>query len=323
MKLLKKHENTVFVHSLWRCGNSYFLGKFAGLENATVFAEPFNDQLSIVDKAVCATAPAADSGFSAYRGLVDPKPKVGGAGIQHYDVRFALNYWFAEKEHGQLRYLQHLIDEAEQTEGGFAVLGFVRSLGRVSMLRELRGFHLVLLRDPFDLYWSNWLKLRDEDTAYFALQYVMLAALCRDVPALDALALKYHLPKPKIKGGHYAFTDAYNQLHGRFSEDEDLLREAFILVFLLSYGAALTQADLVVSVDRLTQDAGYQTNIAGLIGDRTGHELDFSDCAATQYDEPAERAAFYEIYRAEQCTLEDSKHPRWVSGGRLIDSLLA
>ncbi|WP_309380036.1 hypothetical protein [Cerasicoccus frondis] len=322
MKLLKKHGNSVFVHSLWRTANTYFLGKFSGLDETMVFAEPFNYQLSIVDESICAASEDDGVGLSAYRGLVDARSKIGGVGIQFYDIRYALNFWFDHKDHGQLRYIQSLIDYAADRDKA-AVLGFVRSLGRLPLLREMSGVHIMLMRDPFDLFWSNYLKLRDEDTSFFALQYVMLATLCREVPALEALAMKHNLPKLKIKGAHDTFTEAYAQMRSICSDNIELLRESFILVYLLSYGAAMTHADLVINVDRLSVDAAYQARLSELIADRTGHELDFSDCACTRYAEPGPRMEFYETYRAEQCTLEDSKQARWLSGGRLIDSLLA
>ncbi|WP_269538905.1 hypothetical protein [Cerasicoccus fimbriatus] len=317
MKLLKKTGNPVFVHSLWRCSNTYFLEKFKGSDSALVFTEPFNDQLSIVG----ANSGGLSPELAVYADLIGPRGKTGDCGVANYDIRFALNYWFDGKDHGQLHYLQGLLDLARERDKE-PVLGFTRSLGRLSHLRELGGFHIVLIRDPFDVFWSNYQQLRDADTAYFTMQYVMLATLSRTVPALEALALKHHLPKLKIKGAHESFTEAYNQISRNFADNLDLLRESFILVYLLSYGAAMQHTDLVVSMDRLSRDHLYQERISGLIADRTGYELDFTDCACPQHDAPKERAEFYETFRAEQCTLEDSTHPGWVHGGRLVDSFL-
>lgn len=323
----------IFIHSLWRCASTYFMEKFTAQTGVVGFTEPFNEHLRLIDNKMIdeddqkrrteLNHPNQEQNYyGPYRELIVPG-NIESPGIRHFDIRYALNYWFDVKDHGQHRYVQSLIDHAEVRFDSQAVLGFVRSLGRVGMLRGLGGYHIVLLREPFGAFWSSYTQLRDKDNRYFAIQYVMLAALCRDVPALDALAIKHHLPKLKIKGPFYTYGRACNQFRDKYAENLELLREAFCLVYLLSYAAAMPHADLVVSIDRLSRDAEYRAHISELITDNTGRKLDFSDCRCPQYDEPDARAEFYETYRAEQATLEESKQPRWLAGGRLIDSLLA
>jgi len=307
--------------------------KFAAEPGMVAFTEPFNEHLRLIDQKMVdedekkrraeLNHPNQQASYYApYRELIVPGD-IESPGIRHFDIRFALNYWFEDKDRGQHRYVQSLLDHARENFNAQPVLGFVRSLGRLPVLREMGGFHIVLLRDPFDVYWSNITQLRNKDNRYFAIQYVMLAALCRSEPALDALALKHHLPKLKIKGPFYTYGRACNQFREDYADNEELLREAFCLVYLLSYGAALPHADLVVSVNRLSRDEHYRRRIAELIAQQTGRELDFSDCQCPHYDEPGERQAFMETYRAEQATLEERKQARWIAGGRLVDSLLA
>lgn len=307
--------------------------KFAAEPGVVAFTEPFNEHLRLIDHKMVDENEQQrretlnhpnqhQSYYAPYRDLILPGD-IESPGVRHFDIRFALNYWFEEKDRGQHRYLQSLIDHAAEKQGAQAVLGFVRSLGRLGMLRPIGAYNVVLLRDPFDVFWSGFTQLRDKDNRYFAIQYVMLAALCRDVPALDALAIKHHLPKLKIKGPFYTYGRACNQFRDQYADNVELLREAFCLVYLLSYGAALPNADLIVSVDRLSRDEVYRQKIAALIEQNTGRALDFTDCHCPHYDEPTERAVFYETYRAEQLILEERKQSRWVAGGRLIESLLA
>ncbi|GHC00598.1 hypothetical protein GCM10007047_16270 [Cerasicoccus arenae] len=307
--------------------------KFVQEPGVVGFTEPFNEHLRLIDQKMAdeddqkrreeLNHPNQEqSYYGPYRDLIVPGD-IESPGIRHFDIRYPLNYWFDPKDRGQLRYLRSLIDHAGDRFQSQPVLGFVRSLGRVELLRNLGGYHIVLLREPFDAFWSSYTQLRDKTNAYFAVQYVMLAALCRDVPALDALALKYHLPKLKIKGPFYTYGRACNLFREQYADNLELLREAFCLVYLLSYGAALPHADLVVSVDRLSRDEAYRKRISNLIAENTGRVLDFNDCRCPQYDEPEARAAFEETYRAEQCALEESRQARWMAGGRLLDSLLA
>lgn len=325
--------NPVFIHSLWRCASTYFMEKFAREPGVVAFTEPFNEHLRLIDQKMVEdderqrreqlNHPNQEQSYYApYRELIVPGD-IESPGIRHFDIRFALNYWFEEKERGQQRYVQSLLDHAANHFQAQPVLGFVRSLGRLEVLREMGGYHIVLMRDPFDVFWSNYTQLRDKDNRYFAIQYVMLAALCRNVPALDALAIKHQLPKLKIKGPFYTFGRACNQFREDYADNVELLRQAFCLVYLLSYGAALPNADLVVSVDRLSRDEIYRQHISALIAENTGRELDFADCRCPHYDEAEERAAFMETYRSQQLTLEERKQQRWTAGGRLIESFLA
>ncbi|MEO0795057.1 MAG: hypothetical protein AAFX93_07845 [Verrucomicrobiota bacterium] len=324
-------ERPVFIHSLWRCASTYFMEKFSQQPAVATFTEPFNEHLRLIDHKMmddedrkrreALNHPNAEqSYYGPYRDLIVPGD-IESPGIHQFDIRFPLNYWFEDKDRGHLRYLRTLIDHAADSFESQAVLGFVRSLGRLKLLRELNGYHIVLLREPFGVYWSNHTQLRDKGNSYFAIQYVMLAALCRQIPALDALASRYHLPKLKVKGPFYTFGRACNQFREEYADAIELQREAFCLVYLLSYGAALTQADLVVSVDRLSRDPEYRQHISALIAENTGHQLDFSDCKCPRYDEPAARDEFYKTYRAEQLTLEERKSSHWLTGGRLVDSL--
>lgn len=323
----------VFIHSLWRCASTYFMEKFMAGAGVMAFTEPFNEHLRLIDTKMLDEEDRqqreslnhpnqGQSYYGTYRDLIVPGD-MESPGVRDFDIRFPLNFWFADKDRGQSRYLESLLDYARGQGNLQPVLGFVRSLGRVGLLRRLGGVHLVLVREPFDVYWSGFTQARDKANPYFAVQYAMIAALCREVPVLDELARRYDLPKLKIKGPFYTYGRACNRFREDYAGATELLREAFCLVALMSYGAAFPSADLVVSVDRLSRDEAYRVRVSGELARLTGHELDFADCRCPCYDEPAERAAFEAAWLDAQARLERARDPRWLAGGRLLESFRA
>lgn len=277
----------IFLHGGWRCGSTYLWSKFRRQPGVTAFYEPFSEKLATYtrksihqdnESAWNSRHPALDAPYAA-----EYLPLITGAGVPGYMDRFALERFFVSSHEPleEADYLRCLLVHATNS-GSYPVLGFSRSLGRVGAIRRaFGGYHVVLLRDPVQQWYSVRSYRRTHEPSYFELCHLLILALAR--PQSLAGQFAHALDLPRAPAGR--FSRSYRFMRSRFERlGDELSYQAFMAVYLLSYQHALPEADLVIDMDMLSRSTMYRRHIAAILGARTGASLDFDDCALPVHD---------------------------------------
>lgn len=277
----------VFLHGGWRCGSTYVWSKFRILPGVTAFYEPFSEKTAKYNaERIARDRPTAWD--SRHPPLDLPYaseylPLIADVGVPLYKDRFAMRRHFVARKQPleEAEYLRSLIRHAAD-KSNRAVLGFSRSLGRVGAIkRHFDGCHVVLMRDPVQQWLSSRsYRVRDENP-YFELCQFMILCLA-PAGSLAAKAAAW-LRLPTLPSG--GVEQQYKFLRSHFRRlDDELSYKVFVAVYILSYVAALPEADLLIDMDLLNASPSYATVIAGAIHARTGLDVDFSDCSLPSHD---------------------------------------
>lgn len=291
------HEKPIFIHSLWRSSSTYLLNKFENLDSCITFYEPFNELLSVItDKDIVESdqekknilhhpGEQNKNYFYNYKfliNMVNNKPK--GRGIRKYNCRFILSNYFQKKsDFLQNDYLKLLVNYSYRKYQLRPVLGFVRSLGRLHQLvKVIPAYHIVVIRDPFSQFYSGLLQQQKYSNNYFLIQYIYLLALSRHIPLVSAFCDNHKIPLLEVNS-YEDFCVNYFHLEELFGNYLSIQMEAFCIVYLLSYAKSLSFADMVVSVDSLSNNKFYIKSIANLLQYQVDLVLDFNDCSCPYY----------------------------------------
>lgn len=269
----------MFVHSGWRCSSTYVWHRFRALPEVQAYYEPWHEQLARLTPEWIERERPATSGLrhpseglpylAEFSDLLAP-----GEGVVGYQTRFALDDYFLPahaEDPAQAAYVGNLITAARRQDRT-PVLACCRTLGKIGWLRRrFGGTHIVLIRDPVQ-QWKSFYSLRKRPRpTYFELcQYVILA----DAIGGEAAARRLGLPANRgdLSARVKAVRDRLKRAPARVSF------AAFLGVYVLSYLAALPQADVVIDVDRLGSDPHYARATAATVTALTGLPIDFSDC---------------------------------------------
>jgi hypothetical protein len=269
----------IFIHSGWRCSSTYLWSRFRAVRDVLAYYEPWHEQLARLTPEWIERERPATSGLrhpdegapylAEFTDLMRPESGVAG-----YRQRFALDDFFldeAAEDPDQVAYLDNLI-AAARSKGRTPVLACCRTLGRIGWLRRrFDGAHIVLIRDPVQQWRSfHSLRKRPRPTYFELCQYVILSEAQSGAGGARRLGLT---------AGRGALIERIKAVRRRFKRAPARVSfAAFIAVYMLSYLAALPQADLVIDVDRLGADPDYARTKARRIADLTGVVVDFSDC---------------------------------------------
>lgn len=277
----------VFLHGGWRCGSTYIWSKFRNLPGVTAFYEPFSEKAAKynaeriarnISTAWDSRHPPLDRPYAS-----EYLPLITGVGMPLYKERFAMRRHFVARDQPleESDYLHSLIRHAA-AKPSRAVLGFSRSLGRVGAIkRHFDGCHVVLMRDPVQQWLSSRsYRVRDENP-YFELCQFMILSLA-PAGSLAARAAAW-LRLPTLPSGSVEHQYKFLRSHFRRLDDE-LSYKVFVAVYILSYVAALPEADLLIDMDLLNASPPYAAAIASAIHARTGLGVDFSDCSLPSHD---------------------------------------
>ena len=269
----------VFIHSGWRCSSTYVWSRFRAVPGVRAYYEPWHEHLAILTPEMIARERPAtsnlrhpDEGEPYLTEFLDLLRPEGGA--RGYARRMALDNFFLEPEAedaDQAAFVASLI-AAAQDEGHMPVLACCRTLGRVGWLkRRFGGSHIVLIRDPVQQWRSFYSLRRRPRPTYFELcQYMILTEATRGAAAAARLGLV---------GSQGDFIDRKLAVRRRYKLSPARLSFAvFVAVYMLSYLAALPQADLIIDVDKLGHDPDYARAMAKAVRTLTGAAVDFSDC---------------------------------------------
>jgi len=158
----------VFIHSSWRTSSTWLWQQFRYLPETLCYYEPFHEDLSAMSRqtALEMDIDSWKSGHAQtapyFMEYVPLLRKAGGVRLHQTPFPYE---WFIPQggltgrlRREEIRYLSLLIRHAEK-QNRTAVLGCVRSLGRIAPLKEaFGGVHIFLLRN----LWGQWMSFVDQ-----------------------------------------------------------------------------------------------------------------------------------------------------------------
>ena len=280
----------IFIHSGWRTGSTYVWTKFRQHAACVGFYEPFNEMLSAMSAAEIYTArhdlaalKHSEIGLPYFHEYI---PLLGPKGHPLFKLDFSYRNYFLVDEPlpDQTAYVESLLGLAAKL-GKLPTLGFVRSLGRVAWFRQsfAEAVNIAVIRSPVGQWVSARQLALQHDHEFFDPMQTLIFAQARGSAAVIAEAQRRGIPRLDDHPLPVAIELA-RQLSAKAAPADRF--ETFVTLYVLSYLAALPNADLIVDMDRLSAEPGYQTATAGEIRRLTGVEIDFSDANMPRHVDP-------------------------------------
>lgn len=275
---------SIFLHSWWRSSSTYFWQKFRPSPQFIAYYEPLSEGHAI-------GAPGSREDFLAGSPeLWDSNhPPLGSRGyFAEYVPLYragTLPVLAANQIYGSflldpgddcpsVERQFRVLAEAAEAAGCRAVFGCVRSLGRIAWLKQrLGGFHLLILRDPIDLWCAMQRQHYMANNDYFVPTSLLIAAKLAARPGLRPLFQP--LDFLGIVGGGY-------QMEIRWMRRivplivPVVAYEAFFTAWLLCVLRNAAAADLVADIGSFAL-AGERSRIARALEAEAGVALSFDD----------------------------------------------
>jgi hypothetical protein len=280
----------IFIHSGWRTGSTYVWTKFRQDPACLGFYEPFNEMLSAMSPTDIYTArhdlaalKHSEIGLPYFHEYI---PLLGAKGHALFKLEFSYrNYFIADEPlPDQRAYIESMLGLAGKL-GRRPVLGFVRSLGRVGWFRKnfTDAANIVVIRSPV----GQWLSARQlalqHQHEFFDPMQLLIFAQARGSMAIIEEGQRLGIPR---LDGHplSAAIELARQLSAKLNPADRF--RIFASLYVLSYLAALPNADLVIDMDRLSVEAAYQAETARAIHALAGLDVEFSDAAMPRRADP-------------------------------------
>jgi len=274
----------IFIHSNWRSGGTYFWSKFRSNPKAYGFYEPLFEGLEAIKPAAILldqSAPALGHVLAAPSKL-EYLPLLTDRGVKGFPAGYCYgNYLLSPDDEAPelLSYLTTLAAFARQHRR-FPVFGLVRSSLRIGWFKaEFDGFHIAVRREPRQRFLS-YLKQGAKGDTYFLERDIIIVGRNRDHPALRGLLSLIDLPDfGRGRGAEKSYRLSIPRL------SVPLLYIVFSYLQKLGQIEAARYADLIVDLDQLTRDPQAARRTQSIIADKTGYEIDLSDCVLPRYDD--------------------------------------
>jgi hypothetical protein len=297
----------IFLHTSFRSGGTWLWARFRAAPGVYALYEPFHEQKveltpEILDKdrpgGWSSGHPLLEAPYNQeYLPLLGPR-----GGVAFYRRRFAYeSYYGTEQDPHEKAYIAFLVGHAERL-GQRAVLGFKRSFGRLRRLKaQSGGVHVVAVRNPWD-QWASFAGQAERGNHYFSFRSYLIAcvACCSGYDSFFS-GLPF-FPAIGTPENEEALLSAY------FALPESVRFRVFLRVFLLDFLLALPEADVVVDLDRLSDDAAYRDEMTQTLRQVTGLKdgLHFDDCALPRHA-PSEDQAYRDAMMEADAVL--ASHP--------------
>jgi hypothetical protein len=172
-----------------------------------------------------------------------------------------------------------------------------RTSGRIGAIKnQMGGRHIYLWRNPWDQWWSY------KVAPYFDIATQIIIQARYAPPPVERLLAELEFPAYRGRGLAGAF-DFYAEKP--LTSDQSYL--GFYLLWCLALREAMTHADIMISVDRLSDSVAYQSETQAALQDSGIDDIDFSDCRVPQ-------GRYLRQERDYFCVLEGRVH-QWLSEG--------
>ena len=298
----------IFIHSLFRSGSTYLFYVFRrSIAKYWCYQESIHEMITYVNEEPQRLNSKEFSSFEVLRHpyigegyfhelmMIWPAWKNMLPGDAVYD-----GYFSPPNIDIGIPYLQTLIQVAR----GRPVFQECRTSGRISTLkRTLGGFHIYLFRNPWDQWWSYKIN------RYFDVANLLIInAPNAPTPvrlAREALSIE-DWTHSNVEYGFQYYWEKY------LSSEESYL--VFYLIWCLGLSEGMRYADLLLSIDRLTDSSSYRIEIQNQLKGVCIDEIDFSDCRVPQGRYLDQDLSFFR-------PLEERVHQWLINGGWTLDHL--
>jgi hypothetical protein len=274
---MKKINQPIFIHSLFRSGSTYIFNVFRRAKYAYIcFQEPLHEM------AVLAKNRPDDLivNFGDHEASINRHPKLEKpyfselfeawpAWQEHIKEKYVYQSYFAnKKEDVGIGFWQSLTSVAK----GRPVFQECRTSGRIGAIKNyIGGLHLYLWRNPWDQWWSY--KINN----YFeAANQLIIHA---DNPPAPLRLMLAAMDLPRFDGKGVVAAIQHYQSTPKTTEESYLV---FYMLWCLALREGTTYADLIFSIDRLSDSKDYQHEILIKLQKLGIDGVDFSDCSVPQ-----------------------------------------
>lgn len=265
-------KGPIFLHSLWRAGSTYMFNVFRRARPLyTCYQEAIHEialeaidnpqvLLQISDLGEFMRHPALDQPY--FQELSDAYPRWAGL------VRKELIYdqYFDNVGSNELvSYLGALIDASTARP----VFHECRTSSRIAACKAVAGgYHVYLLRNPHDQWWSM-LK-----SSYFSNSMLMILNCEKKPAALQCFAQDINFYPYHTK----SISDEF-QYFDKLQYRADIQYKLFFIIWVLAYQHAYEHADMITEMERLSHDSSCRNDVLRQWrADASIAGIDLSDC---------------------------------------------
>jgi hypothetical protein len=283
--------NTIFIHSLYRSGSTYLFNVFRRSDAGYwCYQEPEHEVLIHLNDDADRLLDFSEETAQSLRHPQLQKPyfweffQIKDSLKGMFRKSFSFDDFFSENTRGldeaQHEYFKTLISQAK----GRPVLQFCRSAGRIGALKQaFDGLHIHLWREPRNQWWSFKINY------YFDAAIQLIYNADKLPPIMEAI---------RHECGINEFHDADVAQEFEYAKKHPLSRTANYLAFyglwLYAFIEAEKYCDLSISIDKLTLDNAYASQILLRLNDFGVADINLNDCAIPQTVFSAEETSFFE-----------------------------
>jgi len=271
------NQSPIFIHSLFRAGSTYLFSTFRrSAAGYWCYQEPLHELAFF-----CRENPSGlNEDHGDEKALLLRHPKINGSYFKELQEvwpvwKDVINeqiiydaYFSGEDEEIGVSYWRALAVAAHSRP----VFQECRTSGRIGAIKsQIGGYHIYLWRNPWDQWWSY------KVTPYFdAANQLIIRA--RNAPEPVRLMMA-DLVLPAYRESDLAGAFAFYGLRPLDSERSYLI---FYMLWCLGLKEGTTQADLLLSIDRLSDSIDYRAEVRARLRDVGIDGIDFSDCRIPQ-----------------------------------------
>lgn len=254
----------IFLYSSFRVSSTWLYSCFRRLDSILAYTEVFNEDLAKISKTEAedrgpeswpSKHPPGAPYFLEYVPLIEE-----GGGVTGYTESMAFDCFIptdgieGSLSESERQYIRNLVDHAEASRK-IALLCCTRSLGRTRAIKSaFPGTHVLIYRNMFQ-QWCSYCEQAFRSNSYF-LETVLKTIECNQHdPFFRFLQDKYDS----------------EQLDSTESFDR------FVLFHLYIYGRICDSCDVIVDVNKLSNDVEYRADIELAIANHCGVSIDLSD----------------------------------------------
>jgi hypothetical protein len=279
----KETQTTIFIHSLFRTGSTYFWNKFRERKQFCCYYEPFHQGISMMSmqnpapwshdrnttRAMGHPHLEKDYMFE-YRELLRPNR----AGVPYFKKAFSFDNFCATGQNPkQKKYIDFLIKHSGDK---IPLFQFNRSSLRIRWFKKYYpgGLHIYMIRNPHDQFDSYLMMHQEKNLDIFLTMDLIVSGVNRQVPPFDKLAA--HVPLFEYHSDDFKDEEVvYRCLLPIYT-----LEEKYFIFYYIWFAALvenLLNADLIASIDLVSSSEKYRKEMALEFKKRQVGDVDFGD----------------------------------------------
>jgi hypothetical protein len=306
-------EKAIFIHSLFRTGSTYVWNTFRKNARYCCYYEPLHQDFVYLSakrpdlwefgKHVTGQMrfPALDKSLThEYHPLLQPDKKR----LPLFRKSFSFDEFCRISGNRNLKiYIDSLLENAGSR---IPVFQFNRTALRIRWFKQNYpdAVHLYLVRHPHDQFQSYISMMQEHNLDIFFVMDSLIAGKSQEFGMFKRLGARI----PLVRYRDRFFANEY-LIYRIISRCYSYWERYFIFYFLWFYALYenVSQADLVINMDLLSQDQDYRRKVSRYLRRKGGHEIDFKDSSLRKYSSFTHRRdVMLEIERDVQTMFADN-----------------